>query len=46
MLWKLDSTLSISQQLMSQLTSRIRLYGADCNQTALVVRHSVLLKIT
>lgn len=24
-------------QLMSQLTSRIRLYGADCNQTALVL---------
>lgn len=24
-------------QLLSQLTGRIRLYGADCNQTALVV---------
>lgn len=34
------------QQLMSQLTSRIRLYGADCNQTALVVRHSNFLKIS
>ncbi|CAE6448694.1 hypothetical protein RSOLAG1IB_09170 [Rhizoctonia solani AG-1 IB] len=25
-------------QLMSQLTTRIRLYGADCNQTALVLQ--------
>lgn len=25
-------------QLMSQLTTRVRLYGADCNQSALVVR--------
>jgi hypothetical protein len=24
-------------QLLSQLTTRIRLYGGDCNQTALVV---------
>ena len=34
------------QQLMSQLTSRIRLYGADCNQTALVVRQGDFLKIS
>jgi hypothetical protein len=27
-------------QLMSQLTTRVRLYGADCNQSALVVRLS------
>ncbi|KAF8812314.1 glycoside hydrolase family 17 protein [Phlegmacium glaucopus] len=27
----------IDMQLLSQLTSRIRLYGADCNQTALVL---------
>jgi exo-beta-1,3-glucanase (GH17 family) len=25
-------------QLLSQLTTRIRLYGADCNQTALVLQ--------
>jgi exo-beta-1,3-glucanase (GH17 family) len=25
-------------QLMSQLTTRLRLYGSDCNQSALVVR--------
>ncbi|KAJ3564840.1 hypothetical protein NP233_g8028 [Leucocoprinus birnbaumii] len=32
-----DSMCSLHSQLMSQLTGRIRLYGADCNQTALVL---------
>src|SRR5258708_4720708 len=27
----------IDMQLLSQITTRIRLYGADCNQTALVL---------
>ena len=30
-------------QLLSQLTPRIRIYGADCNQTALVLQAIQLL---
>ncbi|KAF9568994.1 glycoside hydrolase family 17 protein [Agrocybe pediades] len=32
-------------QLMSQLTGRVRLYGADCNQTALVLEAIRLTKV-
>ncbi|KAJ3795930.1 hypothetical protein GGU11DRAFT_746604 [Lentinula aff. detonsa] len=31
-------------QLLSQLTARIRVYGADCNTTALVAGHGISLK--
>jgi hypothetical protein len=32
-------------QLMSQLTTRLRLYGADCNQSALVVSSSCCIRL-